>query len=106
MMFADMIGYLAASMTTLSFVPQVVQSYRTRDVSGISLVMYLVFTVGVALWLAYGIITRAWPIIIANALTLALAAAILYLKLGASSSVGRKSAAPSAACNSPAHDSR
>jgi MtN3 and saliva related transmembrane protein len=85
MTFADAIGFLAASMTTCAFVPQVVHSYRTRDVSGISLVMYLVFTIGVALWLAYGIITRAWPVIIANALTLALAAAILFLKLGASS---------------------
>ena len=81
MMLADAIGFLAASMTTCAFVPQVLHSYRTRDVSGISLVMYLIFTLGVALWLMYGVITRAWPVIVANAVTLVLAAAILRLKL-------------------------
>ena len=80
-MLADVIGYLAASLTTLAFVPQVAKSYRTRDVSGISLLMYLAFTVGVALWLAYGVMTRAWPVIIANGITLLLAAGILRLKL-------------------------
>ncbi len=80
-MLADVIGYLAASLTTLAFVPQVAQSYRTRDVSGISLLMYLAFTLGVALWLAYGLMTRAWPVIIANGITLLLAAGILRLKL-------------------------
>ena len=80
-MLADVIGYLAASLTTLAFVPQVAKSYRTRDVSGISLLMYLAFTLGVALWLAYGLMMRAWPIVIANGVTLLLAAGILRLKL-------------------------
>ncbi len=75
------LGYLAATLTTASFVPQAVLTLRTRDVSGISLGMYSAFTLGVALWLAYGWQLGEWPIIIANALTLALAATILATKL-------------------------
>lgn len=77
----DWIGYVAASLTTAAFVPQVVQSYRTRDVSGISLGMYLMFTLGIALWLLYGWLMRAWPVVVANVLTLGLAASILALKV-------------------------
>ena len=54
---------------------------RTRDVSGISLTMYGAFTLGVALWLVYGLLLGAWPVIAANVVTLALAASILVLKL-------------------------
>lgn len=81
MQTADLIGYLAACLTTCSFIPQAVHTFRTRDVRGISLGMYSVFTVGVALWLAYGLALAAWPIVVANAITLALAATILGLKL-------------------------
>ena len=77
----DLIGYLAASLTTLSFVPQGWHTFRTRDVSGISLGMYSVFTLGVALWLVYGLRVDAWPVVVANAITLVLAAAILVMKL-------------------------
>jgi MtN3 and saliva related transmembrane protein len=75
------LGYLAATLTTASFVPQAVLTLRTRDVSGISLGMYSAFTLGVALWLAYGWQLGEWPIIVANALTLALATTILATKL-------------------------
>ena len=78
---ADWIGYAAATLTTASFVPQAWLTFRTRDVSGISLGMYSVFAVGVALWLAYGLVLGAWPIVVANAITLALALAILAMKL-------------------------
>ncbi len=78
---ADWIGYAAATLTTASFVPQAWLTFRTRDVSGISLSMYSVFAVGVALWLAYGLVLGAWPIVVANAITLALALAILAMKL-------------------------
>ena len=77
----DLVGYLAACLTTLSFVPQAWLTFRTRDVSGISLGMYSVFTAGVALWLAYGWLAGAWPVVLANAITLALALAILVMKL-------------------------
>jgi MtN3 and saliva related transmembrane protein len=74
-------GYAAASLTTLSFVPQAWLTLRTRDVSGISLGMYSVFTLGTALWLAWGLQIGAWPVVLANAVTLALAATILGMKL-------------------------
>jgi MtN3 and saliva related transmembrane protein len=77
----DWIGYAAASLTTASFVPQALLTLRTRDVSGISLGMYSAFTLGVALWLVYGLRLEQWPIVVANALTLGLAAVILYTKL-------------------------
>jgi MtN3 and saliva related transmembrane protein len=81
MLDSTSIGFVAAVSTTLSFVPQVLQSYRSRDVSGISLGMYSFFTFGVGLWLLYGLMTRDWPVIVANALTLVLACSILWLKV-------------------------
>ena len=86
MTFIDALGYAAATLTTASFVPQAWLTFRTRDVSGISLAMYSVFTLGIALWLAYGLFIEAWPVVIANVVTFALAAAILVMKL----SMGRK----------------
>ena len=77
----EIIGYLAALLTTCSFVPQAWLTFRTRDVKGISLGMYTVFACGVALWLAYGVLLAAWPIVVANTITLALALAILAMKL-------------------------
>lgn len=77
----DLVGYLAAALTTCSFLPQALLTFRTRDVRGISVVMYGAFTAGVALWLLYGILLAAWPIVIANAITLALASSILFMRL-------------------------
>ena len=77
----DWIGYLAATLTTVSFVPQAWLSFKTRDVSGISLGMYSAFTAGIALWLAYGILISAWSIVIANTITLLLAAGILGMRV-------------------------
>ena len=77
----DVLGYSAALLTTASFVPQALHTVRTRDVSGISLAMYSAFTAGVALWLLYGLALGEWPIVVANAVTLALAAVILGTKV-------------------------
>ena len=77
------VGSAAALLTTAAFVPQAWLTFRTRDVSGISLGMYATFTVGVALWLVYGVLIGAWPVIAANAVTLALSLAILAMKVGA-----------------------
>ncbi|MEO5669303.1 MAG: SemiSWEET transporter [Ramlibacter sp.] len=77
----EWIGYLAAALTTISFVPQAWLTFRTRDVRGISLGMYSVFACGVALWLAYGLLLDAWPIVVANTITLALALGILAMKV-------------------------
>ena len=77
----DILGYCAAALTTGSFVPQALLTVRTRNVSGISLGMYSAFTAGVALWLGYGVALGEWPIVVANAVTLALAATILGVKI-------------------------
>jgi MtN3 and saliva related transmembrane protein len=77
----NLIGSLAACLTTVSFLPQAWLSFRTRDVSGVSLGMYSVFTAGVALWLAYGLLLGSWPMVIANAVTLVLALMILAMKV-------------------------
>jgi MtN3 and saliva related transmembrane protein len=81
MQLPDTIGYIAAALTTCSFIPQAWLTFRTRDVRGISLGMYSVFTLGVALWLVYGLIVAAWPVVAANAITLVLALCILGMKL-------------------------
>ena len=81
MTLADTFGYLAAVLTTVSFVPQVVHTWRTRHAGGISLGMIALFALGVALWLAYGILVGAWPVILANGITLALALLLLGMKL-------------------------
>jgi MtN3 and saliva related transmembrane protein len=76
-----MIGDIAAILTTLSFFPQAVRVIRTRDTGAISLVMYLLFTAGVALWGVYGLMTMQWSIILANGVTVVLAALILAMKV-------------------------
>ncbi len=77
----DWLGYAAASLTTAAFLPQAWLTFRTRNVSGISLGMYAVFTLGVLLWLVYGVMLKAWPLIAANLVTLVLAAGILLMKI-------------------------
>jgi len=81
MQMSELIGYLAASLTTASFIPQAWLTFKTRDVSGISLGMYSVFTAGIALWLVYGLMIQAWPVVIANVITLGLVASILVMRL-------------------------
>lgn len=81
----EIIGFAAACLTTVSFVPQAWHTFRSRDVGGISLGMYACFTLGVFLWLVYGLLVGAWPVVLANAVTLALAVAILTMKLRFSS---------------------
>ena len=77
----DMIGYLAGALTTVAFVPQVVHIVRKRSAHDISWAMFSIFSVGVALWLWYGIRLASWPLIVANSVTLALVLTILVLKL-------------------------
>ena len=81
MLAIDAIGFIAAILTTGSFVPQAWHTFKTKDVSGISLAKYSAFTLGITLWLVYGLLLRAWPIVVANVITLALAVAILRMKL-------------------------
>ncbi|HEU4692407.1 MAG TPA: SemiSWEET transporter [Vicinamibacterales bacterium] len=80
-MNAEWFGFAAAALTTGSFLPQAIMTIRTRNTQGISLAMYVIFTIGVLLWLVYGIALESWPMILANTVTLILASTILVLKL-------------------------
>jgi MtN3 and saliva related transmembrane protein len=80
-MQADLLGYLAAFLTTIAFLPQAVLTLRTRDTRSLSLGMYSLFTSGVFFWLLYGVHRHDNAIIIANALTLLIALPILVIKL-------------------------
>jgi MtN3 and saliva related transmembrane protein len=77
----DWIGSAAATLTTAAFIPQAWKIWQTRHTADISLGMYALFTAGIALWLTYGILLSAWPIIIANSITLLLAGTVLVMKL-------------------------
>ncbi len=77
----ELVGFAAATLTTCAFVPQVLMVWRQRGAPGISTGMYIMFTVGIALWLAYGLALRSWPMVIANGITLLLALCILGMKL-------------------------
>jgi MtN3 and saliva related transmembrane protein len=81
MQTTDIIGSLAAVLTTVSFIPQAWQTFRTKDVSGISLTMYGIFTIGVLLWLVYAIALGSWPMMLSNGVTAPVALAILGMKL-------------------------
>lgn len=76
-----LLGLIAATCTTISFVPQVVQIIKTRNTKSISLGMYIIFTFGIVCWLFYGIFLGEAPLIIGNAITLFLALAILIFKI-------------------------
>lgn len=80
-LITESIGLLAATCTTVAFVPQAIKVIRTRNTEGLSLSMYVCFTIGVSLWLVYGCLIGDTAIIIANAITVVFAATILALKL-------------------------
>jgi MtN3 and saliva related transmembrane protein len=81
MNLTEAVGYGAAVFTTISFVPQAWLCWKTRRTAGLSVGMYVLFALGVALWLGYGWLIGAWPVIVANAVTLALALFILAVRL-------------------------
>lgn len=76
-----LLGFAAALFTTFALVPQVIRIFKTRDTRGISLWMYAMSSFGVFLWMVYGIVLRAWPIIIANAITFILMVIVLIMKI-------------------------
>lgn len=77
----DQIGYAAATLTTISFLPQAVRTIRTRDTKSISMIMYLLFASGVLLWLVYGLLLCNYVFILTNTITLILASIILSVKI-------------------------
>lgn len=77
----DALGLVATSFTTASFAPQAWRIWRTRDVSGISLVTYLILTLGLALWLIYGLLKGDLPLVVANSVMVVLTTAITCMKI-------------------------
>jgi MtN3 and saliva related transmembrane protein len=77
----NVIGYVAAVLTTISFLPQLIRVVKLRSARDISLGMFLIFSVGTLFWLIYGLLSHSPPVWIANAVTLALSVSILILKL-------------------------
>jgi MtN3 and saliva related transmembrane protein len=80
-MTPNLVGYVAATLTTCAFVPQAAKTIRSRDTAAISLWMYVTFTVGIMFWFLYGVALGSWPIMISNTITFALAGTILALKV-------------------------
>lgn len=78
---ADSIGMVAAVLTTIAYIPQVVKIYRTKSARDVSFRMFSLLATGVSLWLVYGIMMRSAPLIFANFVTLALSLTVLGLKI-------------------------
>jgi MtN3 and saliva related transmembrane protein len=77
----DLTGLIAAFLTTLAFLPQVIQTWRSRSTADLNLGMLLALSTGVALWLIYGLGTGQLPVILANGATLLLVVVLLGMKL-------------------------
>ena len=81
MNFIQLLGLAAGMLTTIAFLPQVIKTWKTRSAKDLSLGMFSLFCVGVAMWLAYGVLKQDIPVIAANLLTLMLASTLLFFKL-------------------------
>ena len=79
----EAIGFVAGTLTTLAFIPQTIQSLRTRSVNDLSLAMLIAFNSGIVLWMVYGFLIGSAPILVANTATIVQSLTLLYLKLRA-----------------------
>jgi len=79
--YINIIGFMAAIGTTAAFIPQVIQSLKTKSTTDINLAMYIIFSTGVFLWLVYGLLIHSYPVILANFITLIIALAVLLTKV-------------------------
>lgn len=79
--FIEILGFIAGSLTTTAFLPQVIKTWKTKSTKDISLEMFLILSIGIFLWLLYGIFIKSLPVIFANAITLILASIILFFKI-------------------------
>lgn len=77
----ELLGLVAGTLTTISFIPQVLQVWRSRSAADISLTMFLLFTLGVLLWGIYGVLIGSLAVIVANAVTFVLTVGIIAMKL-------------------------
>lgn len=81
MQIADVVGIVAALFTTASFLPQAIRIFKTKSTKDLSIMMYIMFVVGIFLWMVYGILLKSLPLILANSVTLCFAAGILLMKI-------------------------
>jgi MtN3 and saliva related transmembrane protein len=81
MTYIEILGFVAAGVGTVSQVPQVIRTWKTRETKDLSLLMYIIMISGIILWFSYGILTDSKPIIYANIVTFVLASTMIYLKL-------------------------
>jgi MtN3 and saliva related transmembrane protein len=81
MLIAEIIGYIATTLSVIAFIPQAIKSWKTKSTKDISLGMYAIFTTSQVLWFTYGVLIVAWPLIVANAIIFTLSAIILIHKL-------------------------
>jgi len=81
MSFIEIVGVVAGSLTTISFLPQAIKTWKEKSAKDISLVMFLMFSTGIALWIYYAIEINNWILTLFNVITLVLALTILYFKL-------------------------
>ena len=79
--YVTIIGFVAAICTTSAFLPQAIKAVKTKSTKDISLMMYILFCIGILLWLVYGLYINSYPVIIANMATIILAAIVLFMKL-------------------------
>lgn len=79
--FITLIGIIAGTLTTISFIPQVIHTYKTRSAKDVSLVMFTIFSIGILFWIVYGFFTHSIPIIIANLITFTLSIIMIIFKL-------------------------
>jgi len=79
--FSDLFGYAAGMLTTVAFLPQVMKTYASRSARDISLSMYVIFTIGILLWLAHGLLIGSGPVVAANSVGLVLSLAMVIMKV-------------------------
>lgn len=77
----DVLGYISATLTTIAFLPQIIKTVQTKSAKDVSMGMFVLFTIGVFLWIIYGILTRTYPVLIANAVIFCLALSQIILKI-------------------------
>ncbi len=77
----EIVGYSAAALTTASFLPQLIKAWKTKETKSLSLSMLWLLILGLGLWLTYGILTQAYPVIAANGVTIVMVGVVLALKL-------------------------
>ena len=81
MEIVTILGLAAGALITVSFIPQIIKIYRLRETKDISLLMYIIFTIGILLWLIYGILIEDFPVIVANAIGIVFVSTVLFFKI-------------------------